>query len=103
MGMPAVLSGTSMCRFDGRSSGHPALRGWMASLGLFDWKQVCHLKMKAGPINIIGEHLLLVTTQGEQERPPIHQPHRREWVRGGLHPPSLTPGCWSMFGPGTCL
>ncbi len=43
---------------------------------------MCHLKMKARPINIIGEHLLLVTTQGEPERPPH---------------PSATPeesGCW---------
>lgn len=57
---------------------------------------MCHLKMKAQPINIIGEHLLLVTTQSEIERFAIHQPHRRKpgvCVLGedvkGFHPLSL--------------
>lgn len=62
---------------------------------------MCHLKMKAQPINIIGEHLLLVTTWGEQERAAIHQPHWRVSVWGGvggessgteLAHPSLNPG-----------
>lgn len=57
--------------------------------------------MKAQPINIIGEHLLLVTTWGEQERAAIHQPHWRVSVWGGvggespgteLAHPSLNPG-----------
>lgn len=79
---------------------------------------MCQPEMKVRPINIIGEHLLPVTTRGEPERPSIHQPHRR--VAGGgrgvrvcvLHPPPAGPlthhspldvegGCES--GPGTCL
>ena len=58
---------------------------------------MCHLKMKAWPINIIGEHLLLVTTQGELERSP-HPSATPESGWGGpssagrpVHP-SLTSG-----------
>lgn len=88
---------------------------WMDGLSGPVWLEtgVCHLKMKARPINIIGEHLLLVTTRGEPERPPHPSATPEESGCGGLHPlaggpvhPSLTPGMLDMgcmFGPGTCL
>lgn len=82
---------------------------------------MCHLKMKAQPINIIGDHLLLVTTQSESQRSAIHQTRRRLdecLCKGGcfstaepVHP-SLTPGMLNVCGgggvgcmlsPSTCL
>lgn len=85
---------------------------WMDGLSGPVWLEtgVCHLRMKAQPINIIGEHLLLVTTQGELDEPPPHPtPHPsatpESGCTGSSHP-SLTVGMLAvgcMFGPGTCL
>lgn len=61
---------------------------WMDSLRGPVWLEtgVCHPKMKARPINIIEEHLLLVTTRGELLRPPPSISCSSGPVR-----PSLTP------------
>lgn len=63
---------------------------------------VCHRRMKAWLINIIGEHLLLVTTQGAMEHLGASISSTRDWVcmwgggaptsAGGPIHPSLTPG-----------